>query len=332
MFQLKTLIATSVLTAMIAVVPALAEEGAAFYKGKTVNYIVATDAGGGYDTNGRLVAEYMQKHLPGSTFVVRNMPGAGQLIGTNYISASPPDGLTIGTFNTGLIYSQLIEDAGVKFDLSKMSWIGKVAADPRVIVVSKQSGIATLDDLRKHEGRIKFATCGIGCASMLESTMLIKSLDLPVDLVTGYNGNDDQLAMMRGEVQGMFGSRSSFEKFVAEGHGKFIAQIGGDDPDVPQLDTVADNDAAKEAINLVRAQATISRLTAGPADIPADRLQALRDAYQAAVTDPGFLDKAASLKLPVQPLVGAEVASAIESALGQSPETVTFLKEAMAQK
>ena len=80
----------------------LRQEGAAFFDGKTVTYIVATAPGGGYDTNGRLVAEYMQKHLPGSTFIVQNMPGAGHLIGTNYIYASEPDGLTIGTFNTGL--------------------------------------------------------------------------------------------------------------------------------------------------------------------------------------------------------------------------------------
>ena len=59
---------------------AWSQEGAAFFDGKTITYIVATDPGGGYDTNGRLVAEYMQKHLPGSTFVVQNMPGAGHLI------------------------------------------------------------------------------------------------------------------------------------------------------------------------------------------------------------------------------------------------------------
>ena len=110
--------------------PSLAQTGADFYKGKTVTYIVATGPGGGYDTYGRLVAEYMQKHLPGSTFVVRNMPGAGHLVGANAIYASRPDGLTIGTFNTGLIYNQLIGLEGVKFDLTKMSWIGKAGADP----------------------------------------------------------------------------------------------------------------------------------------------------------------------------------------------------------
>ena len=113
--------------------PALAQGGADFYKGKTVTYIVATAPGGGYDLYGRLVAEYMQKYLPGSTFVVKNMPGAGHLVGTNTIYASRPDGLTIGTFNTGLIYNQLIKADGAKFDLTKMSWIGKAATEPRVV-------------------------------------------------------------------------------------------------------------------------------------------------------------------------------------------------------
>src|SRR3970040_324212 len=88
--------------------PAAAQTGADFYKGKTVTYIVATAAGGGYDAYGRLVSEFMQKHLPGSTFVVRNLPGAGHVIGTNAIYNARPDGLTIGTFNTGLLYNQLI--------------------------------------------------------------------------------------------------------------------------------------------------------------------------------------------------------------------------------
>ena len=66
---------TLALVAFAAATPGLAQQGADFYKGKTVTYIVATAPGGGYDTYGRLVAEYMQKHLPGSTFVVKNMPG-----------------------------------------------------------------------------------------------------------------------------------------------------------------------------------------------------------------------------------------------------------------
>src|SRR3954452_11676694 len=135
----------------IAATAASAQTGADFYKGQTVTYIVATAPGGGYDLYGRLVAEYMQKYLPGSTFVVKNVPGAGHLVGTNTIYASKPDGLTIGTFNTGLIYNQLIGLDGVKFDLTKMSWIGKATSEPRVIVIAEQSPIKTFAQLREQK-------------------------------------------------------------------------------------------------------------------------------------------------------------------------------------
>ena len=311
---------------------ASAQEGAQFFNGKTVNYIVATDPGGGYDTNGRLVAEFMQKHLPGSTFVVQNMPGAGHLIGTNYIYASEPDGLTFGTFNTGLIYSQLAGKEGIKFDLAKMSWIGKVASDPRVIVVSKQSGIESFDQLKSLKEPIKFAAAGVGSASTIEATMLINTLHLPIQVITGYNGDEDQLAMRRGEVQGIIGSRSTFQQFVDEGHGKFIAQIGGSETDVPQLSSMVDSEEGKKAITLVESQSNISRLTAGPAGIPEDRLAALREAYRAATSDPEFLKKAESLGLPVDPLVGDDVGAAVAKAMDQTPEMVAFLKEALEKK
>src|SRR5215470_3264579 len=74
------------------------------FKDKTITYIVATGPGGGYDAYGRLVARFMQKYLPGSRVIVRNVPGAGHIVGANTLYTARPDGLTIGTFNTGLIY------------------------------------------------------------------------------------------------------------------------------------------------------------------------------------------------------------------------------------
>src|SRR5581483_2536456 len=213
--------------------PSLAQTGADFYKGKTVTYIASTAPGGGYDVYGRLVAEFMQKHLPGSTFIVKNMPGAGHLIGANAIYASKPDGLTIGTFNTGLIYNQAIKQEGVKFDLEKMSWIGKAAADPRVIAIANQSPIKTYKDLLAQKEPVNFSTAGLGSASYVETTMLTSALKLPVKILTGYNGSDDQLAMRRGEVTGSVASRSSWEQFIANGSGHFIDELRGNEKDTP---------------------------------------------------------------------------------------------------
>src|SRR6201991_401483 len=161
---------------------AQAQQGADFYKGKTVTYIVSTAPGGGYDLYGRLIAEYMQKYLPGSTFVVKNVPGAGHLVGTNTIYAAKPDGLTIGTFNTGLIYNQLIGLDGVKFDLTKMSWIGKASSEARVIVIAAQSPIKTFQELREQKQPVNFATAGIGSAAYVETLMLTNLLKLPVKI------------------------------------------------------------------------------------------------------------------------------------------------------
>src|SRR6187402_3643626 len=146
------------------VTPAAGQTGADFFKGKTVTYIVATAPGGGYDLYGRLVAEYMQKYLPGSTFVVKNIPGAGHLIGANTIYASKADGLTIGTFTTGLLYNQIVKLDGVQFDLEKMSWIGKASSDPRVLTLGAQLPIKSLNELQNSKQALNFATSGIGSA------------------------------------------------------------------------------------------------------------------------------------------------------------------------
>lgn len=315
--------------AALAVTQAQAEEGAAFFKDKTVTYIVATSPGGGYDSYGRLVAEYMQRALPGSTFVVKNMPGAGHIIGTNAIYASKPDGLTIGTFNTGLIYNQIVNAQGVKFDLSKMSWIGKAASDPRIIVVASQSPIKSFADLQAQKTPVNFATAGPGSASYVETVILTNTLKLPVKNLTGYNGTDDQLAMRRGEVVGSIASRSSYSTFIENGYGRFIAQIGGNDKDVPQLASLVKDQKALDLIALVQSQGDIARLTAGPPAIPADRMKALIDAYKAAMENKELQARAEKLEKPVEPAYGEDVAKAIAKALNQSDETKQLLAEAL---
>jgi tripartite-type tricarboxylate transporter receptor subunit TctC len=306
-----------------------ADEGAAFFKDKTVTYIVATAPGGGYDSYGRLVAEYMQRYLPGSTFVVKNMPGAGHIIGANAIYASKPDGLTIGSFNTGLIYNQIVGAQGVKFDLSKMSWIGKAASDPRVVVIASQSPIKSFAELQAQKTPVNFATAGPGSASYVETVILTNTLKLPVKNLTGYNGTDDQLAMRRGEIAGSIASRSSYATFIENGYGRFIAQIGGKDKDVPQLSSLVKDQKALDLIALVQSQGDIARLTAGPPAIPAERMKVLIDAYKKAMEDKELQGRAEKLERPVEPAYGDDVAKAITKALNQSDETKQLLAEAL---
>ncbi|MFN4282605.1 MAG: Bug family tripartite tricarboxylate transporter substrate binding protein [Alphaproteobacteria bacterium] len=314
--------------AAFVVAPAAAQQGPAFFKGKTVTYIVATAAGGGYDFYGRLVADAMQKYLPGSTFVVRNMPGAGHIIGANAIYASRADGLTLGTFNTGLIYNQLVGLEGIRFDLTKMSWIGKAASDPRTFVISQSSPIKTFEDLRKSP-QVNFAVSGVGSASYVETKMLADALNLPIKIIAGYNGTEDMMAMRRNEIVGIIGSRSSFDEFKNNGYARYIAQIGGNDKDVPQLSTLVSDPDAKALVALIQSQGDISRFTAGPPNIPAERLATLRAAFKSAMEDKELQARAEKGGRPVEPAYGDDVARMVQEALNQPPKTIALLKAAL---
>jgi tripartite-type tricarboxylate transporter receptor subunit TctC len=311
--------------------PTQAADEIAFFNGKTVTYVVPTKPGGGYDYYGRLIAEYMQRHLPGSTFIVRNVPGAGHIIGVNLIFSANPDGLTIGIINQGLIYSQLAGTKGIKFDLAKLSWIGKAAADPRVFVISTKSPIKSFADLKQAK-KVNFATCGVGCAAYVETKLLTHVFKLPINLMAGYDGSDDQLAMRRGEIAGTVASRSSTTEFVNNGYARYVAQIGGTDKDVPQLSTFADTGDTKALVALIESQSNLGRMTAGTPAIPAARLEVLRSAYKKSIGDSGLQAMAKKARRPIEPAFGEEVARMVKTALSQSPQTISLLKEALAKK
>ncbi len=311
---------------------AAAADGAQFYKGKTVTYVVSTAAGGSYDTYGRLVAEYMQKYLPGSKIIVKNVPGAGHLIGANAIYGSKPDGLTIGTFNTGLIYGQLVGQEAAKFDLVKMTWIGKAASEPRVIMMSTKSPIRTFDDLKAAKEPVNFSASGVGSSSYIETKMLIDVLKLPIKIVAGFSGTEGEMAMRRAEVFGTVGSRSTFDGFVKNGYGRYMVQIGGKDTDVPQLSKLVNDPAAKAVVALIESQGNIARLTAGPPGIPKDRAEALRRAYKQAMEDKALQARLSKLGLPLDPAYGDDVLKQVSAAMKQSPDTVAMLARTMDAK
>ncbi len=317
--------AVAALLAAALCAPPLAAAG--FFEGKKLTYIIATNPGGGYDTYGRLIGRYLEKHLEVRNVIFKNIPGAGHIVGANTLAASKPDGLTIGTFNTGLIYAQILRREGVRFDLAAMSWIGKAAADPRVLILSTESRYRTFDDLAAATTPVKFAASGVGSASYTDTNLIAAALGLNIEIIPGFNGNEGEMAMMRNEVVGQVGSASSLAPFVAAGNGVVALAIGGNHR--PQAIDVARTDKGKSIVNLVAALSLLGRLTAAPPGVPAERLAQLRTAYMAAVTDPELLAEAIQLGIPIEPADGEEVASLIRAALNQSPETQQIIAAAV---
>jgi putative tricarboxylic transport membrane protein len=307
-----------------------------YFKGKTVTYIVATGAGGGYDTYGRLIARFMQKYLPGSRMIVRNVPGAGHIIGANTIYTSRADGLTIGMFNTGLIYNQLMGLPGIKFDLTKFSWIGKASDEIRVMVVSTKSGYKSIDDVLKAKGPVKFAAAGVGSAAYLDTRILDFVLPIEIQTVTGFDGAEGELSMMRGEVVAETGIASSFDQFVKNKNGFYalaMSRLAHEVlPGVPLASDYVKDEQGKRLLALLEALSDLGRLTAGPPGIPADVLKVLRDAHEKAVKDPELIAEAMKVNIPVKFGSGEFVTQRIKEALTQTPETVALLKQAATGK
>ncbi len=187
------------------VLPASAQD---YYKGKTVTYIIATNPGGNYDAYGRLVGRHLEKKLGAAKIIFKNLPGAGHIIGANTLAASKPDGLTIGTFNTGLIYGQILNDKAIRFNLNDLSWVGKAAADARVLAFSNNSGLKGFEDLLNSEEEIKLAASGVGSASYIETKMLVDAFDLNVKMIPGFRGNEGEMSMLRGEVAGQIATNA----------------------------------------------------------------------------------------------------------------------------
>ena len=314
--------------------PAMAQSAADFFKGKTLTYVVATSPGGGYDTYARLIAKHMEKYLPVSKIIVKNVPGAGHIIGANQVYAAKPDGLTIGTFNTGLIYAQLLGREGIKFDLTKYTWIGKAAADPRTIVISTKSDIKTFDDLLKSSEPVNFAAAGPGSSAYNEIKMLNAALNLNIKLITGYRGQEGEMAMMRGEVVGQMASLSSMAPFIENGFGRIILQIGGTSGygGAPLAADIITEGEGKALVALIGSQAELARLTAAPPGVPADRAALLVSAYRSALEDAELLAQAKKLGRPIDPLYGDDVANRIKAALNQSSDTVALVTSILEEK
>ena len=318
----KTLAATAL--ACLAALPGWAQ---GYFEGKTVTYIIATNPGGNYDAYGRLIGRHLEEELGADKLIFKNLPGAGHIIGANTLFASKPDGLTIGTFNTGLIYAQILQREGIKFDLKEFSWIGKAAADPRVMVLSTNSGFESFEDLAGADGQVRFAASGVGSASFTETKMLADGLELDIEMIPGYQGNEGEMAMLRGEVVGQVGSLSSLQPFIDAGNGFLAIGIGGNVE--PAAINFATSEKGKSIVNLIAAMSTLGRLTAAPPGVPEDVLAELRNAYMAVMADPDFLAEADKLGLPIEAAPGEEVAMMVEAALNQSPETVEIISAAL---
>src|SRR3984893_17623187 len=180
-----------------------AQSVADFYKGKTVTILVGSDVGGGYDLTARTLAHHFARHVPGHpNIIVQNKPGASSLVAANYAyEISPKDGTVIAAVQRPIPFQTLFGDAGVRFDVRKMQWLGSSTNELGAVVAWHTAPQRTFDDLFKME----MVVGGSGPATDPElfPRAMNRVLGTKFRIVSGYPGQAQiALAMEREEVQG----------------------------------------------------------------------------------------------------------------------------------
>ena len=112
-----------------------------FYKGKTIQFIISSSPGGGLDVDGRIMARYLGRMLPGSpTVVPQNMPGAGSIRAADFLYfTAPKDGTAVGVIDPGVYNSQMVGEPRIRFDAAKQRSARTAAKNSRL----KMEGLAT---------------------------------------------------------------------------------------------------------------------------------------------------------------------------------------------
>ena len=283
-----------------------------FYQGKTLSLVVGYAVGGGYDTNARLLARHLGRHIPGNpAVVVVNMPGAGSLKSIDYIERSAPkDGTALNLFDFTQITNSLITPDKVKIDFRRFKWVGSIAQDLAVCYMWHTAHAKTLAEVRGL-AKVHMGRTNPGSSSDIQQKIFRKVFGVNVHSVAGYGGSAEAfLAVERGELDGGCMTWSSLPpKWIAD---RLITPIlrlsDATAPDlpasVPSAYAVVDNDRNRQIIRVLSAAGEVGKPFVFPLGVPDERVETLRAAFAATMKDPQFLAEAAKLRQPVSPTSG----------------------------
>lgn len=310
-----------------------------FYEGKTVRVIVGLAAGGGYDLYARTLARHLGTHIPGNpAVIVENMTGAGSVIAANYLyKIAKPDGLTIGHYLGGIALQQLLGKSGIEFDARRFRYIGVPAQDNFIIGVHKSTGITDVNAWIASKQIVKFGGIGPGAGSDDIPKILAATINLPAQVVSGYKGTaDTRLAFNNGEVQATSNAwestKSTWKNELNSGMLKVVLQANlkshPELKNIPVSYEMAKTDEAKTLMaTVLRANSPTVRPFMAPPGTPEERVQILRKAFMATMTDPELLAETKKANLDINPLDGAELEQHIKEIFKLDAAQVAKLKE-----
>jgi hypothetical protein len=317
---------------------ASAQSASDFYAGKQITLIVGASMGGGYDTQARLVARHLGKHIPGNpVIVVQNMPGAGSLAATNYIyNVAPNDGSVIALVQRSMLLIKNWNPQSIRFDLVHLNWIASINSEVAVVAAWYTAPQKSAKDLFKNE----LIVGGVTGADPETTPRLFNALlGTRFRIINGYPGTTEiALAMERGELQGIGDwSWSSIKAARPDWlrHNKITLLMQAalsKEPELGNLPSALDfvsDQADRKVIELYLTQKTLARPIIAPPGVTPERLALLKNAFGALAKDKDFLADAQSARLEVAPIWGEAVDRIIRLISSASAETAARLGKAI---
>ena len=330
-----------VLTALAGLSGAASAQTDGFYDGRQVTLLIGNNPGTSYDVSARLIGRHIGRLIPGNPGIVaKNMPGASGLIATNHaVNIAPQDGSVIVAALQTIPLRQVLGDENVKFDAAKLHWIGNPATSVNVIVTWHTSPVKTIAEAKSRA--VQMGATTRDAASGVEVALANNIIGTKFKLVSGYKGNDIDLAMERGEVDGRAGQswdgwKLTKPDWVRDKKLTVLVQLGleraKDLPDVPLISELAATEEQRQILDLFAIPIALGRpLFMGPG-VPAARVALLRKAFRDTMLDGQFLAEATKLNLDVDPIQGEQLQALVQRMLATPAATVAKAKDAMNYK
>ena len=315
-----------------------------FYKGKQIQIVVGSSAGGGYDTYARLLARHLGNYIPGNpSVVVQNMSGAGSNRAAGYIySVAPKDGTVAGAIFPGAILQPLLGGPPVQHEPAKFLYLGNANSDVYVCFVRADAPVKTFPDALTTE--LIVGASGDGATTRDFPVMLNNVLGARFKLVMGYPGSREiTLALERGEVQGTCGIgwtgiELMYPNWFSQGTVKPLLQLSVkghrdlNERKVPRAVEFARNDEERAVMELIFSQGVFGRPYVLPPGVPADRVAALRKAFMAAFADQGLAAEADKMRLDREPMSGEDLQALVTRLYATPPAIVERARQALTVK
>ncbi len=311
-----------------AALPAYAQPAKNFYEGKSIAFLVGSSAGGGTDVTARLIARHLERHIPGKPRIdIINKPGAGGMIAANELyNLRKPDGLSISTLNSGILFATATGNEAIKFDLRKFIWVGQAFDDAQVLYVKTATPYTSFEAIRKanKEGKQpKMGAQALDHTSHVVVRLVEQIFGLDFQVIPGYPGTaeillDIERGALDGRAQGIGSLMSTRRDWTRNGYIKMLASSKRSrDARIPAVPTIAEMAPAgsRSLLNALYASQNLARSVVLPPGVPPERVKILRDAFAATAKDEPFVKEAEKLGLEVGLIPGEDLNRDLEATL-----------------